>query len=152
MKKNQTLVELKTIVNLQNPDYDDSLSDLPAQDKIKFRRTRVNRLKVRGYSNTDIAKMLGCSLSTIEKDLQDIRKRSKKWYDNESVYDYCQSIQDLVILYDNVIEDLQILYNESVEVKQKLEILNKISEFEEKKLKLYTKTKSVRTFLEGNLN
>jgi hypothetical protein len=55
MKKKQTLVELKTLVNLQIPDYDNSLSDLPSQDKIKFRRDRVNRLRISGYSNEDIA-------------------------------------------------------------------------------------------------
>ena len=35
----QTLVELKTILNLQNPDFDNSLTDLPDQDKIKLEET-----------------------------------------------------------------------------------------------------------------
>ena len=144
----QTLVELKTIVNLQNPDYDNSLSNLPDQDKIKFRRDRVNRLRINGYTNTKIAEKIGCSLSTVEKDLQDIRERSKKWYADESIKDYFQSIQDFIILCDIVIEDLQILYHESVDIKEKMEILDKISEFEEKKIELYSKTKSVGVFLE----
>ena len=148
MKEKQTLVELKTIVNLQNPEYDSSLSDLPDQDKIKFRRDRVNRLRINGYTNKEIAKQIGCSLRTVEKDLQDIRERSKKWYVDESIKDYCQSIQDFVIFYDIAIEDLQILYQESTEIKEKLEILDKISEFEEKKIELYSKTKSVSDFLE----
>jgi len=148
MKGKQTLVELKTIVNLQNPDYDDSLTNLPDQDKIKFRRDRVNRLRISGYTNVEISEKVGCSLSTVEKDLQDIRERSRKWYADESIKDFCQSIQDSIILCDIAIEDLQILYHESVEIKEKMEILDKISEFEEKKIELYSKTKSVGVFLE----
>jgi len=148
MKNKQTLVELKTIVNLQNPDYDDSLTNLPDQDKIKFRRDRINRLKIRGYTNVEISEKVGCSLSTVEKDLQNIRERSKKWYTDESIKDYCQSIQDFIIFYDNAIEDLQILYQESTIVEEKIKILDKIAEFEEKKLELYKKTKSVGAFLE----
>ena len=144
----QTLVELKTILNLQNPDFDNSLTDLPDQDKIKFRRDRVNRLRISGYSNKQIAIEIGCSLSTVEKDLQIIRERSKKWYADESIKDYCQSIQDLVIFYDNAIEDLQILYHESSDAKEKILILDRISEYNQKKIGLYEKTKSVRDFLE----
>ena len=66
----QTLVELKTILNLQNPDIDNSLTELPDQDKIKFRRERVNKLRIWGYSPKQIAIKIGYSLSTIEKDLQ----------------------------------------------------------------------------------
>jgi hypothetical protein len=150
MKVKQTLVELKTIVNLQNPDYDDLLTNLPDQDKIKFRRDRVNRLRINGYRNKEIAEKIGCSLRTVEKDLQDIRERSRKWYADESIKDYCQTIQDFVIFYDNAIEDLQILYQESNEVEEKIKILDKISEFEEKKLELYTKTKSVQKFFQDN--
>jgi hypothetical protein len=147
MKEKQTLVELETIVNLQIPEYDKSLTDLPDQDKIKFRRDRINRLQISGYTNKEIAKKIGCSLSTVEKDLQIIRERSKKWYEFESINDYCKSIQDFIIFYDIVINDLQILYQESIEFKEKLKILDKISEFEERKLELYSKTKSVKNYL-----
>lgn len=147
MKKRQTYTELATLINLQKPDYDESLSDLPSQDKIKFRRDRVNRLRIRGCSNQDIARKIGCSLSTVEKDLHDIRELSRKWYEKESIIDFCQSLQDSIILCDNTIEDLQILYQENNDIKSKLEILTKMSEFEEKKLELYEKTKSVSHFV-----
>jgi len=147
MRKKQTLVELKTIVNLQNPEYDDSLTDLPSQDKIKFRRDRVNRLRNRGYTNIEISEKIGCSLSTIEKDLQDIRYRSRKWYEHEAINDFCQSLQDSIILCDNAIEDLQVLYHESDDIKSKLEILSKILEFEERKTYLFEKTGIVQKFI-----
>ena len=148
MMEKQTLIDLKTIVNLQNPEYDNSLTNLPNQDKIKFRRDRVNRLRIRGYRNVEISQKIGCSLSTVEKDLQDIRECSKKWYADELIKDYCQEIQDFVILFDVAINDLQILYGESDDIKEKLEILDKIMEFKERKLELYSKTKSVGDFLE----
>ena len=152
MKQKQTFVELKTLVNLQIPNYDNSLSDLPSQDKIKFRRDRVNRLKIRGYSNDIIAIKIGCSLSTVEKDLQDIRERSKKWYESESIIDYCESLQDSIILCDNAIEDLEILYSEYDDLDSKIKILNTISDFEERKIKLYNKTKSVQKYCEVLFN
>jgi IS30 family transposase len=147
MKQKQTFVELKTLVNLQIPNYDNSLSDLPSQDKIKFRRDRVNRLRISGYSNEDIAGKIGCSLSTVEKDLQDIRGRSRKWYESESIIDFCQSLQDSVILCDNAIEDLQVLYHESDNIKSKLEILSKILEFEERKTHFFEKTHAVQKYI-----
>lgn len=147
MKKRQTFIELSTLINLQKPDYDSSFSDLPSQDKIKFRRDRVNRLRIRGYSNEDIAIKIGCSLSTVEKDLQDVRERSRKWYENESIIDFCQSLHDSIILCDNVIEDLQILYQECDNVSLKLDVLSKISEFEVKKTTLYQKTKAVQKYI-----
>ena len=146
MKKKQTLIELSTIVNLQIPNYDETLSDLPSQDKVKFRRNRVNHLRIRGYSNEDIAVKIGCSLSTIEKDLQDIRERSRKWYESESIIDFCQSLQDSIILCDNAIEDLQILYSEYNNLDSKIKILNTISDFEERKINLYNKTKSLQKY------
>jgi len=150
MKEKQTLVELKTIVNLQIPEYDNSLTNLPDQDKIKFRRDRVNRLRISGYINKEIAEKVGCSLSTVEKDLQIIRERSKKWYSEESIKDYCQSIQNFIIFYDNAIEDLQILFNESADVKEKIEILDKIVEFRNLKLELYSHTQSVQRYVNDN--
>lgn len=149
MKSKQTLVELKTIINLQKPDYDDLLSDLPCQDKVKFRRDRINRLKISGYTNREISAKIGCSLSTVEKDLYDIRERSKKWYEHECINDYYESLQDSIILYDNSIKDLQILYSEYDDLDSKLTILSKISEFKEKKISLYSHTQSVQNYLQN---
>jgi len=150
MKTKQTFVELKTIINLQKPDYNNSLSNLPSKDKIKFRRDTVNRLRVRGYTNEGISQKIGCSLSTVEKDLQNIRERSKQWYESESIKDFCQSLHDSIILCDNAIEDLQILYQEYEDVNSKLVILSKILEFEERKSELYTKTQAVQKFIDKN--
>lgn len=149
MREKQTLVELKTIVNLQLPDYDEKLSNFPNKDKIKFRRDRINRLKKRGLKNEEISRKIGCSLSTVEKDLQDIRELSRKWYENESISDFCQSLQDSIILCDNAIEDLQILQSEYDDLDSKLKILSNISDFEEKKISLYSHTQGVQKYLQS---
>ena len=67
MKKNQTFTYLQTIINLQKPDYDNSLSNLPSQDKIKFRRDRINRLRIRGISNEIIAHKLDVVFLQLKK-------------------------------------------------------------------------------------
>lgn len=149
MKTKQTFVELKTIINLQKPDYDNLLTILPSKDKIKFRRDRINRLRIRGCLNEKISQEIGCSLSTVEKDLHDIRERSIQWYENESIKDFCQSLYDSIIIHDNAIEDLQILYQECEDANTKLTILSKISEFGERKIEMYEKTHAVQKFIEN---
>lgn len=122
------------------------------QDKIKYRRKRVNQLRLQGYTNREIAEKIGCNLSTIEKDLQFIREISKQWFEEDVITEYCQSLNDSIILYDNTIEDLQILYAEEDNIETKLRILSTITEFEEKKTGLYEKTKSVQHYLIDSRN
>ena len=43
------------------------------KDKVKYRRAHVVRLSFLGYKQTEIAKRIGCSLSTIEKDVRYVR-------------------------------------------------------------------------------
>ncbi len=151
MKKQQTATDLQIIINLQKPDYDNSLSNLPSQDKIKFRRSRINRLRIRGYTNEAIAHEIGSSISTVEKDLKDIRKQSKQWYEKESITDFCKSLYDSIILCDNAIEDLQILYSECDDLDSKIQILNTMSDFEERKTDLYVKTRVVGEYHNKNI-
>lgn len=147
MKKKQTISTLEAIVNLQKPEYNDKLSDLPSKDKIKFRRNRVNQLRLRGLTNEEISKKIGCSISTVEKDLQDIRMRSKRWFEEEYILDYCQSINDSIILCDNAIEDLQILYTEYNDLNSKINILQTILQFEERKTSIFHKMHCIQNFV-----
>jgi len=150
MKKRITYTTLQTIINLPNLDCVEPVSDSISQDKIRFRRKRVNELRLRGYTNEEIANTTGCCLSTIEKDLHYINELSRKWFEEESIKDFCQSLHDSIILCDNAIEDLQILYSECDEIESKLRILSTISDFEERKFQLYSKTKPIQNFLRGN--
>lgn len=48
--------------------------ELVVQDKITGRRNQVRKLFLEGYDQKEIALKVGCSLSTVEKDLNSIRK------------------------------------------------------------------------------
>lgn len=147
MKVKQTFVDLQEIIKLPEPDFQDS-KILLSRLAIQSRQKRVNQLKLRGFGDEDISKKTGFSLSTIEKDLHEIREKSRAWYENEAIKDFCLSLHDSIILCDNAKEDLQILYQECIDIDTKFIILLKISEFEERKTYLYTKTQAVQKFID----
>jgi hypothetical protein len=146
LKRRHTVLQIEKLENLTEISYNNSTTTI-VQDKIRYRKKRVNQLRLCGYTNQQIAEQTGYNLSTVEKDLHDIRELSKRWYEEDSIIEYCQSLSDSIILYDNGIEELQILYLECTDVDSKLKILAKISEFEERKIELYAKTKAVQNYL-----
>lgn len=145
MRKKETLATPQTFFDF--PKYEADFTNYAGKDKISFRRKRVNELRLRGYTNDEIAEKTGFSLSTIEKDLYEIRKLEKKWFEKESINDFCLSLHDSIILCDNVIEELQILNVECHDINTKLKILDKILEFEERKTSFYQNTHSVQEYL-----
>ncbi|MCE2505288.1 MAG: hypothetical protein J4F36_02185 [Nitrosopumilaceae archaeon] len=110
MRKRQTLTTPQTFFDF--PKYEANFTNYAEKDKINFRRKRVNELRLRGYTNDEIRKKTGFSLSTIEKDLHEIRKLEKTWFEKESINDFCSSLHNSIILCDNAIEHLQILQYE----------------------------------------
>ena len=59
------------------------------KEKIKSRQHEVHLLHLQGFSNKEIADKLGVSLSTVEKDLHEVREQIKSWiedYRSEGVY------------------------------------------------------------------
>lgn len=151
MRQRNPVLQIEKIENLTDINLNDSSTTI-AQDKIRYRRKRVNQLRLRGYTNQQIANQIGCNLSTIEKDLHDIRELSRQWYEEDSITEYCQSLHDSIILYDNAIEDLQTTYQNEDDPQIKITILNMITRFEEKKTDVYEKTKSVQNYLRCQLN
>lgn len=149
MKKTETVQEVKTLSNLPDVRVKESPISI-VQDIIQYRRKRVNQLHLRGYTDKKIADEIDCSISTVEKDLKAIRENYRKWFEEEAKTDFCQSVSDAITVYENGIEDLQILYPEAVEINEKLQILNTISDFEIKKIDIYRKTPAVQNFLRRN--
>jgi len=145
MRKSKTLLELEKI-RVPEPKFDDETVPL-GELAVQARRKMVNRLRLRGYKNQEIAGRLNCSISTVEKINHHIRENGKEWYENECVDDYCESLQNSIVICDNAIEDLQILYDEVSDLDSKLKILEMISEFEQRKTELFSKTKGVKRFL-----
>ena len=48
--------------------------ELVVQDKVSGRRNQVRKLLLEGYKQKEIAQKIGSSLSTVEKDIREIRK------------------------------------------------------------------------------
>ena len=46
---------------------------LPSKDRVRYRRNRVVKLLLNGFSQRNISSTLHCSLSTIEKDIKSLR-------------------------------------------------------------------------------
>lgn len=144
-------LELEEIQNLIDIPLSETHNSI-MEEKVSYRRKRVNQLRLRGYTNQQISEKIGCNLSTVEKDLHAIRDNARKWFDEDSITEYCQSISDGIVLCDNVVEDLQILYQEDSSIETKLKILTAIAEYETKKTQLYEKTRSVQHFLKNTEN
>src|SRR5574337_1813504 len=125
MRKTETIQEVRTVSDLLNVRVKESPTSI-VQDKIQYRRKRVNQLRLLGCTEKKIAEKIGCSVPTIEKDLHIIRQNYRKWFEEEAKTDFYQSVSDAILTYDNAIEDLQILYPEAVEIDEKLQILNTI--------------------------
>jgi len=67
MKDNEILVQIKSL--LRRGEIPLSL----IKDKTKYRRAHVVRLSLQGCKQREIAKQIGCCISTVEKDLHYIR-------------------------------------------------------------------------------
>ena len=148
MRNSQSSVCLKTLENVQEIKIKDTETTI-VQDKIRYRRETINKLRLRGYTNQQIAKKTGFSLSLIEKDLHTIRENSRKWFESESITEYSQTLQDAIILYDCGIEELQLLCEEEENKQVRINIWSKILEFIEKKSQTLEKTHSVASYLQS---
>lgn len=151
MRTQYPVLDIEKIGKLPSITLDNSISTA-AQDKTHYRRNRVNQLRLRGYTNKQIANQIGCNLSTVEKDLHVIRELSRQWYDEDSITEYCHSLNGSIILCDNVIEDLHILYQNEADSEIKLKILTKIAEFEDRKTQLYEKTNALTKFIKTKVS
>lgn len=148
MRKKQSTILLDEIRKLSDPEID--RQNLPiAKEKVAYRRKHVNKLHLQGMTNKEIVKRIGCGESTVEKDLNAIRESSREWFEEDSITEYCNSLHDGVVLIDCVIEELQLIYQEEDDYKTKIEVMRIITEFQNKKTKLYEKTKAVKKFIGG---
>ena len=147
MKKQQSEYFIEDISNLPQIKLHESELTI-VEEKIMYRRKRVNQLRLLGYTNKEIAKEIGYKLSTIEKDNHVIRELSRQWFEEDSITEYCESLYNSIILFDCGIEELRLMYQEENGVENKIKIWSKIIEFENKKLILLEKTNAVKKYLE----
>ncbi len=96
------------------------------EDKIDERRYKVYLMDLQGFSNNEIAKQLGTSLSTIEKDLHNMRNYCTKWYQEVINTDRNKSYLDSCTQIDLVQDELWRMYREQKDTNAKKRLLDSI--------------------------
>jgi len=125
--------------------------NISKQDEINERKKQSYALDVQGYSNKEIANKIGCSLSTIEKDLREARNNVRTWFAEIANYDRFQAFIDAVLHIDAVQKEAWKQYRDEEEPKEKRMILQLIVDTAVKKKDLFNNGENYFTpyFLNG---
>jgi len=103
------------------------------KEKIDERRKRVYTLDLQGFSNKEIAKDLGVSLSTIEKDLKYMRFYCLKWSKDMIRTECAKPLLDSINEIDIIQKELWKMYREENDKNNKRKILESIASNSSKK-------------------
>jgi len=101
------------------------------------RQKLVYTMNLQGYPNQEIAEKLNVSLSTIEKDLHEIRSQAKEWFIKVSSSGIAKSLIDAVLQIDFVQKELWKLYREETKQPIKIKLLGSIVNSSIKKKELF---------------
>lgn len=99
-----------------------------AKEKIKSRQHEVHVLHLQSFSNKEIAEKLGVSLSTVEKDLHEIREDIKSWFEDfrsKGVYYYFRNSYEQL---EQIQKELWQKYREEKDRKNQIKILDSIAD------------------------
>ena len=106
------------------------------KEKIEERRKKVSFLDSQGFSNEEIAKQLEVSLSTIEKDLHDMKYYYLKWSQEMLELDYMKPYLEAKAQLDYIQKELWIMYRKEENEVVKRQILNSIASIATKKIQI----------------
>ena len=99
-----------------------------AKEKIKSRQHEVHLLQLQGLSNKEIADKLEVSLSTVEKDLHEIRQQIKSWIEDfRSEEVYC-SFRNSYEQLEQIQKELWKKYQEEKDPKLQVRILDSLAD------------------------
>lgn len=101
------------------------------------RQKLVYTMDLQGYQNKEISDALGVSLSTVEKDLCEIRIDARNWFKEVSKSGLSKSLIDAVLQIDFVQKELWRLYREETKQDSKIKLLDSIVNSSIKKKALY---------------
>jgi len=105
------------------------------------RQKHVYLMHIQGYQNKEIADTLGPSLSTIEKDLHEIRESANTWFVEISKSGMAKSLIDSFLQIDEAQKELWQLYRTTGFTKTKVKILTSIADLALKKKAIFWGTK-----------
>lgn len=101
------------------------------------RQKQVYVFDLQGYQNQEIADKLKISLSTVEKDLHEIREKSKEWFKEVSESGLLKSLVDGVFQIDFAQKELWTLYRNETKNPEKIKVLNSIIDASLKKKEIF---------------
>lgn len=101
------------------------------------RQKQVYVMDLQGYQNQEIADKLNISLSTVEKDLHEIREQSKEWFKQVSDSGLLKSLVDGVFQIDYAQKELWKLFREETKSNEKIKLLDSIINASLKKKEIF---------------
>ena len=97
-------------------------------EKIKLRQHDVHLLHLRGFNNKEISDKLEVSLSTVEKDLHQVRQEIKSWLqDFRSEGVYC-SFRDSYEQLEQIQKELWKKFQEEKDTKMQIKIVDSLAD------------------------
>jgi len=113
-----------------------------AKKEASDRQKQVHSLDLQGFTNQQIADNLGVSLSTIEKDLHEVRENIRDWFSDIGNLDRYQAFVDAVIHLDSLQRELWKMARDSKDPIEKIKIYDTISKNAIKKTQLFKSSES----------
>jgi transposase len=104
------------------------------------RQRIVYVLELQGLSNKEISKKLGVSMSTVEKDLRQIREMAKDWFLFLTSSGMAKSLADACVQLDEAQKEFWRMYRASDDKQVQIKILNSIVDASMKKKDLFWTT------------
>jgi len=105
------------------------------------RQKIVYLLDLQGFSNKEISDKLDVSLSTVEKDLHEIRETSKDWFGSLTRHGMVKSLTDASVQLDEAQKELWRIYRNSDDENIRIKTLNSIANLTMKKKELFWTTR-----------
>jgi len=107
----------------------------------QFERQKiVYLLDLQGFSNKGISEKLDVSLSTVEKDLHEIKEKAKDWFLSLTWHGMAKSLAAASIQLDEVQKELWRTYRNSDDENIRIKTLNSIANLTIKKKELFWTT------------
>ena len=122
------------------------------QEKVEYRRKRVYLLKNQGCKNQHIAEKIGVSLSTIEKDLKEIRSQLKDWFIDVTKNDQCGALVSSILQLELVLNKLWNFFRDEKDPREARKILSQIVDTSIKRTQLFESAKHVNDYVNDQMN
>ncbi|MGI0010672.1 MAG: ECF-type sigma factor [Nitrosopumilaceae archaeon] len=113
---------------MSNEETNNQKNDITVQQKINDRRKVVYSLHLRGYTNKQIAGRLKISLSTVEKDLHEIRNSIQSWFADFYPNGIRNAFRDSFEQLDQIKRELWIKFHLEKDPKIQIRVLDSLAD------------------------